>query len=88
MNIDASVPSTTFDTTLVSSVTSLSVGLLTNSSSRGEVPAAMGASTFYKRHCIYLPAMAGWFVCSAALSAYNKVGGINTLFINFFQKSS
>jgi hypothetical protein len=45
----------------------------------------MGAATFYKRHCIYLPAMAGWFVCSAALSAYNKVGGINTLFINFFQ---
>jgi hypothetical protein len=77
MNIDASVPSTTFDTTLVSSVTSLSVGLLTNSSSssRGEAPAAMSAATFYKRHCIYLPAMAGWFVCSAALSAYNKVGG-------------
>ena len=30
-------------------------------------------STFYKRHCIYLPAMAGWFICSAALSSYNKV---------------
>jgi len=33
----------------------------------------MSAPTFYKRHCIYLPAMAGWFVCSAALSSYNKV---------------
>ncbi|KAL7535452.1 hypothetical protein ACHAXR_006492 [Thalassiosira sp. AJA248-18] len=32
----------------------------------------MGASTFYKRHCIYLPAMAGWFICSAGLSSYNK----------------
>jgi len=30
-------------------------------------------SSFYKRHCIYLPAMAGWFVCSAALSSYNKI---------------
>lgn len=28
---------------------------------------------FYKRHCVYLPAMTGWFICSAALSAYNKV---------------
>lgn len=27
----------------------------------------------YIRHCTYLPAMAGWFACSAALSAYNKV---------------
>ena len=29
-------------------------------------------TTFYQRHCIYFPAMAGWFICSAALSAYNK----------------
>ncbi|KAL9181376.1 hypothetical protein ACHAXT_010181 [Thalassiosira profunda] len=33
----------------------------------------MGAYTFYKRHCIYFPAMAGWFICSAGLSSYNKV---------------
>lgn len=33
----------------------------------------MSDSTFYKRHCIYLPAMTGWFICSAALSSYNKV---------------
>lgn len=33
----------------------------------------MSASTFYKRHCTYLPAMAGWFICSAALIIYNKV---------------
>jgi len=33
----------------------------------------MSSSTFYKRHCIYLPAMAGWFITSAALSSYNKV---------------
>lgn len=28
--------------------------------------------SFYKSHCIYLPAMAGWFFFSALLSAYNK----------------
>jgi len=28
---------------------------------------------FYQRHCVYLPAIAGWFVCSAALTAFNKV---------------
>ena len=33
----------------------------------------MTASSFYQRHCIYLPAMMGWFICSAALSSYNKV---------------
>ncbi len=33
----------------------------------------MSASTFYKRHCTYLPAMAGWFICSTALLTYNKV---------------
>jgi len=33
----------------------------------------MTASSFYKKHCIYLPAMMGWFICSAALSSYNKV---------------
>mmetsp|Transcript_7972 Transcript_7972/g.14048 ORF Transcript_7972/g.14048 Transcript_7972/m.14048 type:complete len:93 (+) Transcript_7972:145-423(+) len=33
----------------------------------------MSDSTFYKRHCIYFPAMAGWFITSAALSSYNKV---------------
>ena len=27
----------------------------------------------YREHCIYLPAMLGWFVCSAALTSYNKV---------------
>lgn len=27
---------------------------------------------FYEDHCIYLPAMLGWFVFSAALSSYNK----------------
>eukprot|EP00804_Cyclotella_cryptica_P019158 CCRYP_017810-RB/>CCRYP_017810-RB protein AED:0.08 eAED:0.08 QI:122/1/1/1/1/1/5/539/317 len=36
-------------------------------------PPKMMASSFYKRHCVYLPAMSGWFVCSAALSAYNKL---------------
>mmetsp|Transcript_2115 Transcript_2115/g.4098 ORF Transcript_2115/g.4098 Transcript_2115/m.4098 type:complete len:185 (+) Transcript_2115:138-692(+) len=30
-------------------------------------------SGFYQRHCAYLPAIAGWFVCSAALTAFNKV---------------
>jgi solute carrier family 35 protein C2 len=29
-------------------------------------------ASFYKEHCIYLPAMAGWFLFSAVLSAYNK----------------
>lgn len=29
--------------------------------------------SFYDKHCVYLPAMTGWFVCSAALSSYNKV---------------
>ena len=29
--------------------------------------------TLYREHCIYLPAMLGWFVCSAALTSYNKV---------------
>lgn len=33
----------------------------------------MGDSTFYQRHCIYLPAILGWFACSAALTSYNKV---------------
>lgn len=33
----------------------------------------MGGSTFYQRHCIYLPAILGWFACSAALTSYNKV---------------
>ena len=33
----------------------------------------MGVYTCYKQHCIYLPAMAGWFICSAGLSSYNKV---------------
>mmetsp|Transcript_9583 Transcript_9583/g.14784 ORF Transcript_9583/g.14784 Transcript_9583/m.14784 type:complete len:444 (+) Transcript_9583:95-1426(+) len=33
----------------------------------------MTASSFYQKHCIYLPAMMGWFICSAALSSYNKV---------------
>lgn len=27
---------------------------------------------FYKDHCVYLPAMSGWFVFSALLSSYNK----------------
>lgn len=27
---------------------------------------------FYQNHCIYLPAMLGWFLFSAALSSYNK----------------
>lgn len=42
---------------------------------RSEITRNMSApisATFYQRHCIYLPAMAGWFICSAALSAYNK----------------
>mmetsp|Transcript_33545 Transcript_33545/g.61664 ORF Transcript_33545/g.61664 Transcript_33545/m.61664 type:complete len:99 (-) Transcript_33545:117-413(-) len=30
-------------------------------------------SGFYQQHCSYLPAIAGWFVCSAALTAFNKV---------------
>ncbi len=29
-------------------------------------------SKFYKEHCIYLPAMLGWFFFSALLSLYNK----------------
>ena len=29
--------------------------------------------TFYKDQCVYLPAMAGWFVFSALLSSYNKI---------------
>jgi len=29
--------------------------------------------TFYQRHCVYLPAMAGWFITSSALSSYNKI---------------
>mmetsp|Transcript_27266 Transcript_27266/g.57369 ORF Transcript_27266/g.57369 Transcript_27266/m.57369 type:complete len:452 (-) Transcript_27266:90-1445(-) len=33
----------------------------------------MNVASLYKRHCVYLPAMLGWFVCSASLSAYNKV---------------
>jgi hypothetical protein len=33
----------------------------------------MMSSSFYNKHCIYLPAMTGWFICSAGLSAYNKV---------------
>lgn len=33
----------------------------------------MSASSFYQKQCIYLPAMMGWFICSAALSSYNKV---------------
>ena len=33
----------------------------------------MTASSCYQKHCIYLPAMMGWFICSAALSSYNKV---------------
>lgn len=28
--------------------------------------------SFYKKHCTYLPAMAGWFLFSALLSGYNK----------------
>lgn len=38
----------------------------------------MTASSFYQKHCIYLPAMMGWFVCSAALSSYNKVSDCST----------
>eukprot|EP00986_Skeletonema_menzelii_P007136 scaffold2763_cov155-Skeletonema_menzelii.AAC.7 len=33
----------------------------------------MTTSSFYQKHCVYLPAMAGWFICSAALSSYNKI---------------
>jgi solute carrier family 35 protein C2 len=28
---------------------------------------------FYREHCVYLPAMAGWFIFSALLSSYNKL---------------
>ena len=43
--------------------------LLEETSARRE----MTTSSFYQKHCVYLPAMAGWFICSAALSSYNKV---------------
>jgi len=32
----------------------------------------MAETSFYHEHCIYLPAMAGWFFFSVLLSAYNK----------------
>lgn len=38
--------------------------------------ATMRASRFYsiyQAHCVYLPAMLGWFVFSALLSSYNKI---------------
>lgn len=31
------------------------------------------ARTFWEEHCVYLPAMLGWFLFSALLSSYNKV---------------
>jgi len=30
------------------------------------------ASSFYSRHCIYLPYMLAWFLFSSLLSVYNK----------------
>lgn len=39
----------------------------------------MTASSCYQKHCIYLPAMMGWFICSAALSSYNKVSDCQRL---------
>jgi len=30
-------------------------------------------TSFWKEHCIYLPAMLGWFITSASLSSYNKI---------------
>ena len=35
------------------------------------------ARTFWEEHCVYLPAMLGWFLFSALLSAYNKVSHIS-----------
>ena len=40
---------------------------------RGEPSRVTMARTFYEEHCIYLPAMLGWFLFSSLLSAYNKV---------------
>lgn len=38
------------------------------------------ARTFWEEHCVYLPAMLGWFLFSALLSAYNKVSrGIHAI---------
>jgi len=31
------------------------------------------ARSFWEEHCVYLPAMLGWFLFSALLSSYNKV---------------
>ena len=40
---------------------------------RGRKMMSASLQTLYRDHCIYLPAMLGWFVCSAALTSYNKV---------------
>ena len=40
---------------------------------RGEPSRMSMARTFYEEHCIYLPAMLGWFLFSSLLSSYNKV---------------
>jgi len=36
-------------------------------------PKAIPSRSFYQSHCVYLPAMVGWFFFSAVLSSYNKV---------------
>ena len=36
-------------------------------------PVSDQVATFYQDHCVYLPAMAGWFLFSALLSSYNKI---------------
>jgi len=46
---------------------------------RGEPSRLTLARTFYEEHCIYLPAMLGWFFFSSLLSAYNKVRSFGCL---------
>jgi hypothetical protein len=44
---------------------------------------ASRVATFYEEHCIYLPAMAGWFLFSALLSSYNKVRALRVMLFPF-----
>lgn len=51
------------------------MSVASTSTSTGSSPnkSAECLASFYKDHCVYLPAMLGWFLFSALLSAYNKV---------------
>lgn len=51
---------------------SMGVGGLTNNNERPIINRVTRYQQFYIDHCIYLPAMIGWFFFSAALSSYNK----------------